>query len=155
MSLTALPLTASQAARKVCEHGNWRITNLSLQKTLYLAQMLFMGENDGVRLIDTDFEAWDYGPVSPEVYRRVRIFGADPIQDIFIGTPRIDDGMREMHLHNVSTFLAAKKPAELVAITHWKHGAWAKNYKPGALGIVISDRDILDEYRRRTEPQAA
>ena len=152
-----MPLTAMQAARKICEHGSWRITNLGLQKILYLAQMLFMGENNGARLIDTEFEAWDYGPVSPEVYRRVRIFGAEPIQDMFFSEPHSNDGMREeeAYLYNVCTYLVGKKPAELVAITHWKYGAWAKNYKPGALGIAIPDRDILDEYRRRSEPRVA
>ena len=149
-----MPLTATQAARKICEHGSWKITNLSLQKILYISQMLFMGEN-GSRLIDTDFEAWDYGPVSPEVYRRVRMFGANPIQDVFFFEPRPNDGLRESYLHNVSTHLAGKKAAELVAITHWTGGAWAKNYRPGALGIVIPDGDIADEYRRRTEPKAA
>ena len=144
-----MPLNPMQAARKGCEHGSWKRTNLGLQKILYLAQMTFMGENNGARLIDSDFEAWDYGPVVPEVYRRARIFGANPIQDVFFSEPRLTDGMREMHLHNVATFLANKKPGELVAITHWKHGAWAKNYRPGALGIPIPDQDILDEYRRR------
>jgi uncharacterized phage-associated protein len=151
----AMPLTAIQAARKVCEHGSWKITNLGLQKILYLAQMIFMGENNGARLVDADFEAWDYGPVVPEVYRRVRMFGANPIQDVFYGVPRPNDGLREMSLHNVCTFLASKKPGELVAITHWKDGAWAKNYKPGSLGITIPDEDILDEYRRRAEPRVA
>jgi uncharacterized phage-associated protein len=141
-----------QAARKICEQGSWRVTNLGLQKSLYIAQMLFMGENNGSRLITADFEAWDYGPVVPEVYRRVRMFGANPIQNIFFSEPRINDGMREAHLHNVCTFLVDKKPGELVAITHWKGGAWAKNYRPGALNIPIPDRDIFDEYRRRTEP---
>jgi uncharacterized phage-associated protein len=140
-----------QAARKVCEHGSWKVTNLGLQKILYLAQMTFMGENNGARLMDADFEAWDYGPVVPHVYRRARIFGAGPIQNIFFSEPRINDGLRESHLHNVATFLADKKPGELVAITHWKHGAWAKNYQPGALGIIIPDSDILDEYQRRAE----
>jgi uncharacterized phage-associated protein len=144
-----------QAARKICEHGSWKITNLGLQKILYIAQMLFMGENNGARLVDTEFEAWDYGPVVSDVYRRVRMFGANPIQDIFFIEPRPNDGLRESHLHNVCTFLADKKPGELVSITHWKDGAWAKNYRPGTLGIVIPDRDILDEYRRRTEQQAA
>src|SRR5579859_1618934 len=102
-----MPLTAIQAARKVCEHGSWKITNLSLQKILYIAQMLFMGENNGSRLIDTDFEAWDYGPVSPEVYRRVRIFGANPIQqDLFFFEQPPHDGRRETYLHNVCTYLA-------------------------------------------------
>jgi uncharacterized phage-associated protein len=146
-----MPLTAMQAARKICEHGSWKITNLGLQKILYLAQMLFMGENNGARLANADFEAWDYGPVVPEVYRRVRMFGASPIQDIFFSEPRINDGLREAHLHNVSTFLANKRPGELVSITHWKDGAWAKNYRPGITGIVIPDRDILDEYRRRSD----
>lgn len=145
-----MPLSAMQAARKICEHGSWRTTNLGLQKILYLSQMLFMGENSGARLVDTNFEAWDYGPVSPEVYRRVRMFGAGPIQDIFFGEPRINDGLREAHLHNVCTFLADKRPGELVSITHWKDGAWAKYYHPGVTGIVIPDRDILDEYRRRS-----
>lgn len=144
-------MTAMQAARKVCEHGSWRVTNLGLQKILYIAHMLFMGENAGARLVDADFEAWDYGPVLPEVYRRVRIFGANPIQDIFFAEPRVADGPREAHLHNVVTFLADKKPGELVAITHWKDGAWARNYRPGIRGIAIPDRDILDEYRRRNE----
>jgi uncharacterized phage-associated protein len=140
-----------QAARKICEHGSWKTTNLGLQKILYLSQMLFMGENNGARLVNADFEAWDYGPVVPEVYRRVRMFGAGPIQDIYFAEPRINDGLREAHLHNVCTFLTNKRPGELVSITHWKDGAWAKNYRPGVTGIVIPDRDILDEYRRRSE----
>lgn len=151
-----MPLSAMQAARKVCEHGSWKVTNLSLQKTLYIAQMLFMGENNGARLIDASFEAWDYGPVLPDVYRRVRMFGANPIQDIFFNEPRfINDGLREIHLHNTCTFLADKKPGELVAITHWKHGAWARHYRPGVLGVPIPDRDIVDEYRLRTAERAS
>jgi len=150
-----MPLTAMQAARKICEHGSWKITNLGLQKILYIAQMLFMGENNGARLVDAEFEAWDYGPVVSDIYRRVRMFGANPIQDIFFIEPRPNDGLREAHLHNVCTFLADKKPGELVSITHWKDGAWAKNYRPGTHGIVIPDRDILDEYRSRTAAQPA
>jgi uncharacterized phage-associated protein len=143
-----------QAARKVCEHGSWTVTNLGLQKILYIAHMLYMGENNGARLIDTTFEAWDYGPVSPQVYQRVKMFGANPIQDVFFGEPRPMDGMRDAHLHNVCTHLSSKKPAELVAITHWKDGAWAKHYRPNTHGIVIPDLDILDEYRRRAAQPA-
>ncbi|WP_445490264.1 Panacea domain-containing protein [Rhodopseudomonas sp. RCAM05734] len=146
-----MPLTTMQAARKICEHGSWKITNLGLQKISYIAQMLFMGDHNGSRLLDADFEAWDYGPVVPDLYRRVRMFGANPIQDIFFNEPRPNDGLREAYLHNVCTHLAGKRPAELVAITHWKDGAWAKNYQPGTLGVSIPDRDILNEYKRRSE----
>ncbi|MGN8398370.1 Panacea domain-containing protein [Helicobacter pylori] len=40
------------------------ITNLKLQKMLYIAQ----AESDS-KLIKEDFQAWDYGPVIPDVYR--------------------------------------------------------------------------------------
>ena len=83
------------------------------------------------------------------------MFGANPIHDIFLFDPRPNDGLREAYLHNVSTHLAGKKAAELVAITHWKDGAWAKNYRAGSHGIPIPDADIFDEYRRRAEPKAA
>src|SRR3569623_1823287 len=70
-------------ARFICEAGDWNVTNLQLQKIMYLAQMLYMGEHAGERLVDTYFEAWDYGPVSPPLYRKVRGFGAGPIEDVF------------------------------------------------------------------------
>jgi uncharacterized phage-associated protein len=59
--------------------------NLQLQKILYLAQMIYMGHTAGGRLADGSFEAWDYGPVEPSVYRKVRMFGSDPISNVFFG----------------------------------------------------------------------
>ena len=61
----------------ICESGNWRVTNLQLQKLLYLAHMEYMGATDGQVLTDASFEAWDYGPVEPSVNRRVRMYGSD------------------------------------------------------------------------------
>ncbi|MGN8497338.1 Panacea domain-containing protein [Helicobacter pylori] len=50
------------------------ITNLKLQKMLYIAQ----AESDS-KLIKEDFQAWDYGPVIPDVYRNFCINGSTPI----------------------------------------------------------------------------
>jgi len=70
------------ACKFICKAGDWRVTNLQLQKILYFSQMCYLGlEHD--RLADTAFEAWDYGPVSPKVYRQVRMFGSSPIRDVF------------------------------------------------------------------------
>jgi hypothetical protein len=46
-------------------------------------------------------------------------------------------------------YLLGKMPSELVALTHWQGGAWAKHYVPGIRGIVIPDRDIIAEYDAR------
>lgn len=70
-------------AKFICEKGDWCLSNLKLQKILYMSQMYYMGKNNGARLVDTSFEAWDYGPVSPALYHRVKAFGSSPVQDIF------------------------------------------------------------------------
>lgn len=138
-------------ARFICEAGDWRVTNLQLQKIIYLAQMLYMGQDvQHERLADASFEAWDYGPVEPRLYRKVRMFGSEPVEDVFSeARPFAADSVRRKFLADLSRDLLAKKPGELVEITHWENGAWAKNYHPGIRGIRIPDEDILAEYQER------
>ncbi len=143
-----MAISIDSAAQRICEIGNWKITNLALQKTLYLTHMYHLGYH-GAPLVNEAFEAWDYGPVLPDLYRRVAMFGAKPIQDIF----RLDEdceGSLELGTINaVAPGLVSRPPAELVSITHWTQGAWAKNYRPNLRGIIISDMDIADEFNRR------
>ena len=56
-----MSIPAYSAARYICARGDWRVTNLALQKILYLAHMVHLGRT-GRALIDGEFEAWDYGP---------------------------------------------------------------------------------------------
>lgn len=137
-------------AKFICERGRWKVTNLQLQKLIYMAQMLYMGRSDGARLADADFEAWDYGPVEPSLYHRVKMFGSQPIEDVFYNARNFKVGDPRRHvLEEVCDSLLRKPPAELVDITHWSGGAWAKHYVPGIRGIHIPDADIAREYRAR------
>lgn len=141
-------------AKYVCEAGDWRVTNLQLQKIMYLAQMLYMGDHDGERLFDGSFEAWDYGPVEPTLYRKVKRFGADPIEDVFWNAREFaDKSLRLAFLEDACPQLLKYSPRELVGITHWDGGAWAGLYEPGARGISIPDEAILAEYRARTREE--
>lgn len=134
----------------ICERGNWRISNLQLQKILYMIQMSYMGQHNGARLADADFEAWDYGPVEPTLYRRVRMFGSSPVEDVFSeARPFKEDDPRLAFINDACKQLLPLRPGQLVDITHWQQGAWAKNYVPGTRGITIPDKDIVEEYRAR------
>ena len=138
--------------RYICERGDWKVTNLQLQKLLYLAQMVYMGRSGGQRLADAHFEAWDYGPVEPTVHRKVRMFGASPIPDVFYDARGFrKDDERRLVLEEVCKDLLARCPGELVEITHWQEGAWAKFYEPGIRGIRIPDTVIAEECNRRVE----
>ncbi len=135
----------------ICAAGDWRITNLQLQKILYIAQMIYLGEQ-GERLVDTSFEAWDHGPVAPAIYKRVRMFGAKPIQDVFDDArPFSETSQRRKVLADACRDLLPLRPGQLVEITHWPNGAWAKHYVPGVRGIPIPDADIAHEFLARVK----
>ncbi len=137
-------------SRYICIAGDWNVTNLKLQKLLYMAQMIYMGENEGEKLVDTSFEAWDYGPVSPRLYRKVRTFGSKPIEDVFDQARSFaPDDPRRAVLDEVCRDLLPLTAGQLVEMTHWANGAWAKHYVAGSGGIPIPDRDIYREYRER------
>ena len=143
------PVSVFSAARYLCSKCGWEISNLELQKMLYISQMLYMGNNNGARLCDTQFQAWDYGPVSPELYRKVKGFGSNYVMDVFFSAKEITDNKVIECLDAVAKHFGCGSAAKLVSMTHWNGGAWYKNYVSGIKGIVISDRDILDEYRAR------
>ncbi|MGH6794035.1 MAG: Panacea domain-containing protein [Methylocella sp.] len=137
-------------AKFVCEQSGWQISNLSLQKMLYLAQVEYIGEHDGERIVDTAFEAWNFGPVSPELYHKVKIFGSGPVRNVFFGARRFrEDDKRRSKLIDVCRKYLGKRPGELVELTHWDFGAWARKYEPNVRGIQITDDDIAREYCNR------
>ena len=70
-----------------CTIDQHPISNLQLQKILYCIQRDFL-KND-MLAFDDDFEAWQFGPVIPEVYYLFCGFGAIRIQmkyDLDIGS---------------------------------------------------------------------
>jgi len=56
------------------------MTNLRLQKLLYFAQGWHLARF-GKPLFETDFVAWKYGPVAPEVYNFYKKYGSQGITD--------------------------------------------------------------------------
>ncbi len=60
-----------------CQEKSYAISNLKLQKILYFAQAQFLVfGKDNKPCFSEKIEAWQYGPVVPEVYRQYKIFGS-------------------------------------------------------------------------------
>ncbi|MEP0313238.1 type II toxin-antitoxin system antitoxin SocA domain-containing protein [Hyphomonas sp.] len=149
-----MAIGALTAARELGAAADWRLSNLALQKILYLAHMFHLGRHSEP-LIHEHFEAWDYGPVVPEVYRRARAFGSGPVQDAFYDVPWARLGSEKEIIQEAAASLKDVSPSRLVAITHSPGGAWAEHYLPGWKGSVIPNRDILAEYERLHDGKAA
>ena len=140
----------SSVAKYICEKSDWSVSNLQLQKLMYLAQMIHMGRHNGARLFEAGFEAWDYGPVIPDLYHKLKGYGADAVPSIFDNALafKADDSRRQLMSDVCEKFLKFDA-GQLVEITHWENGAWAKHYVPKARHIRIPDSDIWDEYKSR------
>jgi uncharacterized phage-associated protein len=138
------PINVISAAKRLCERSGWTLTNLQLQKILYLAQMLHLGKH-GSRLINGEFEAWAYGPVLPVLYSQAKIYGGGPIREVFGGGVVFDPERGKM-LDDAYDQLGKLSAGRLVSLTHWKDGAWAKYYQPDVRGIKIPDEAIINEY---------
>lgn len=136
------------AARRLCERSGWSISNLEVQKLLYIAHMLHLGRHNKP-LVPGHFEAWDYGPVHPKLYHHVKVFGSSPVKDVFHAFPSEIDSAASRDIDETIDLLAGAPPGKLVAITHREDGAWAKHYIPGMRNIIIPNEDILEEYADR------
>lgn len=60
------------------EVKDYGISNLKLQKSLYLIQAYFLIQTEKPCFLE-EIEAWDFGPVVPEVYRKYKQFGSADI----------------------------------------------------------------------------
>lgn len=144
------------AARTIVDQWGGPITNLSLQKLLYLSHMVHSGRGRGL-LASNPFQAWDYGPVEPQLYHKLKAYGADPIPvSVLPSEPYPENAPEWASISEVVTALKGASPRRLVSITHAKKGAWAKSYQPGVLGVEIPEHAIIEEFNARlTQSEAA
>ena len=144
-----MAVSVLSAAKRLAKKSRWSLSNLELQKILYLAHMIHLGQT-GEPLVKGYFEAWNYGPVHPVLYHHAKVFGADPVKNIFHGNEDLEDDDR--HSKSIDAIYHALenfRPGQLVALTHRKNGAWERVYIPGKSHCRIKNEDILSEYNDR------
>lgn len=130
--------------------SDWTLTNLELQKILYLANMSHLGEHKKL-LIQGNFEAWKFGPVHPKLYHQVKQFCANPIaESAFTKIKDLDSKQYEREIKILEDFhemFPSGSANVLIEITHWEGGAWKKIYVPSK-NNVIGQKHILEEYKK-------
>ena len=146
-----MTVSVLSAAKRLGERSGWTLSNLEMQKMCYISHMFYIGKNEKHDpLVAGNFQAWDLGPVHPELYHAVKQCMSNPVPEYLmhpysdvpaddsLGIRLLDAAPMELRKYN------------LVIVTHWEKGAWYKNYHPGVRGIDIPNSDILQEYWERT-----
>lgn len=141
-----------------------KLSNLSLQKIVYFCHVWFLVQR-GAPLIKHSFEAWQYGPVLPYLYREFKDYEDRPISQ---RCRRIDpltgqnvvvnydfDAHTEALLSQVVDFYSRINPSTLVEMTHVVDGPWYNAWNHEGLtnpGMKIPDDKIRRFYSRVPSP---
>lgn len=119
-----------------CTKEDEPISNLQLQKILYYIQKAFL--QAGKIAFCDDIEAWQFGPVVPEVYYHFCGYGAMPIcaeyEDINIFDSDVDSMVEEKRKLN---------PWDMVKETHQAGGAWDQTYRQGSGSYQVIPKELI------------
>lgn len=124
-----------------CIKDGTPITNLQLQRILYFVQKDFLKR--GFRAFSDDMEAWELGPVVPNVYFYFCGFGAMPIsisRDVvpnLTSDKNIIDNIVEAK-RDLDSWVTAKETNKIT-------GAWSKVFNDGKGSQHIIPVDLIKE----------
>lgn len=103
------------------------VTNLHLQKILYFIQKEYLTKKE-MPLFDDEIQAWQFGPVVPEVYYHYCGFGSTQITMKYkVNIDKIDMEIIDPIVEDKRN----KKPWDLVDETHTPGKAWYITYENG------------------------
>lgn len=121
-----------------CTKARYPISNLQLQKILYYIQREFLRQ--GTNAFPEEIEAWQFGPVVPEVYKQYCGFGALPIRMKYSVELKLNDA-------NIINFIIEKKrklkPWDLVSDTHSSGKAWDLIFRDGLGDHQIIPKELI------------
>ena len=121
-----------------CKDKGYSISNLKLQKLLYFVQAQFL-VNEGKPAFQENIEAWDFGPVVPEVYQYFKIWGNSEIPSIGIKGSKNSIYQRDRKLiDNILKKCAPYTAAALVEITHSQR-PWKDAYEKYCNNIITNE----------------
>ena len=127
-----------------CHSQNRSISNLKLQKILYFVQAEFLVSRGQPCFVE-QIEAWDFGPVVPEVYQQYKIFGSSniPVFGRLVNPVVIRNDDQEL-INEIVDECSKYSASALVDITHHQ-SPWLDAYVPG-YNNVISQNSIRDYF---------
>lgn len=137
---------ALDIARYIIKHENSAdrsVSNLRLQKLLYFVQAQFLVSKHEP-CFNGRMEAWNFGPVVPEVYHEYKMFGSTNIPDSLSDSNiNLSDQDRTL-IDKILDHCAQLSSTTLVSITHnqkpWKE-AYVKPYDN-----EITNKSILSYF---------
>lgn len=121
-----------------CTIDEHPISNLQLQKILYYIQRELLQR--GMEGFEDEIQAWQFGPVVPEVYRQYCGFGAIPIR------VKYDVEIAPDYMRIIDPIIEQKRrldPWDMVTDTHQRGKAWSLTFQDGLGSYSVIPKDLI------------
>ena len=128
----------------IAKKQNVPLAPLKLIKLVYLCEGWSLALRDK-SLIREEVEAWQYGPVIPDLYKKIREFRAAPVTHIAGPAETLNADQKSL-IKSVFDAYKHLTGIQLSDLTHQPGTPWSKAYKPKRKGIVIPTSDIKTHF---------
>lgn len=126
-----------------CNNLQKTISNLKLQKILYFVQAEFLVVK-GLPCFQARIEAWDFGPVVPEVYQKYKVYGSTSIPCYGYCFDPFTHKDKEL-IDGIVDECANYSAATLVRITH-NQDPWKNTY--ASYNNIITNESIKSYFAK-------
>lgn len=139
---------ANEIIRVTHETGK-SISNMKLQKLLYLAQGIHLALKADTPLFNDSIEAWKYGPVIPSVYHKFKIYfsGDIPASHPFTGGAVNLDGDQKKLIKRVVELYGGLSAISLSNFTHLQESPWFSVYNANSFSSEIPTASISAYFK--------
>lgn len=146
-------MTVISAAKTLGDLTAWKITNMEMQKLLYIAQVLHLGRN-GKPMFSEQFEAWQFGPVLKSLYHTAKSNGGNKMRPLS-AAPFSSTSTEYAAICEAVQLTHGMRGRDLVDFAHRHGGAWKRSYQPDKRNIKIANSALIEEYQRDFAPSKA
>lgn len=134
------------------KESNKSITNLKLQKLMYFVEAYYMVKNKNENeLFNSQWSAWDYGPVNKDLYDHYKKFGSMEItlstEEIYIGENL--PGINKDYIDRIYNLFGSLTAFDLVTLTHLTGSPWDKIYKSNKYPFDKLNESIIQKNDTR------
>ncbi|MFC4654909.1 Panacea domain-containing protein [Rheinheimera marina] len=139
---------------KVAASSGYSLTPMQVQKLVYIAHGISLAQR-GLPLINEKINAWQYGPVIPEIYGRFRNYQSQPIPLADLPESTRSSGIDTESLRileDVVRNFARLSGGQLSELSHrvgspW-HSVWFDQKGHEVRGAIIPDSLIRPHYQQ-------
>jgi uncharacterized phage-associated protein len=136
--------------RRAAKDGR-ALTNMQLQKLVYFAHgwsLALLGEP----LVADEVQAWEFGPVMPELYRSLARWGSGPVREPTHAKAKGGLGGEEDELlEEIYKGYAGRSAYQLSSLTHLKGSPWEQVFEPEQRGKVIPNTLMAEYFSERAD----